>query len=233
LLLLSLTIARGRRSCGSRGLVLRARTLLRGLAVGLISLDGGGGSRARLYLHVLGSRRRWAEPGQEVAHGKMPSQYTVSSVAWALPCSSQTWTTRVPLEMRKWRSLGDLTNCCSCALVEPKARAQRSFERRPIRICHRQMGPRHHRPTQLPTLARDPIVCTVLLTAGRLRRPRTFDLPSLVIGCSSIVQASLDGNTWLHTSSVYTWVSTTILAVSIFFSIGVSTVQSAIGQCGC
>ena len=138
LLLPGLSIAGGGRVGGGGGLVLRARTLLRRFAVVLIDFGGGRGARASLHLHGRGSRRRrrrqrqhQQQAGQIVAHGKLPSQYC-REIAWAPPKlqPKRGQNARAGCLCRV-ASGGNLTTCacrCSCALVEPSARAYSLLE---------------------------------------------------------------------------------------------------------
>ena len=136
LLLRRLSIVGGVRIGGGGRLVLRARALLRRFAVVLIDVGGGRGARASVHLHGLGSRRRrrrqrrWATPGQMIAHGRCRANTVSKWPRHHLKSSQNVGTTRVlvPLQNRKWRESHDLRLLLLLRVVEPSARAYSLLE---------------------------------------------------------------------------------------------------------
>ena len=88
-----------------------------------------------------------AAPGQMIAHGTLPSQYCAESPGHHLN-SSQNVGKRACWCFWRVASGGNLTTCacrCSCALVEPRARAYSLLKGSRSGSAK---GPRQHRPTR-------------------------------------------------------------------------------------
>jgi len=138
LLLPGLAIAGARRVAGGGGLILRARTLLRWFAAVLVDRSGGGGTRASLHLHLLGSPATTTAKTRANSRSRKAAEPIQSKVAWAPPNSSQNVgnpRVLVPLESLKWRESHDLRLSLLLRAGGAESAGLQPFERRAIRFC--------------------------------------------------------------------------------------------------